>query len=387
MMMAFMGKKKFAASEVAPAQEVPEPMPVEAATDEGYAPDVGVSGEEIEQEPLAEEGAEPEVAPAPVAATPKWVKPLGATPSSVPAQQTTPPRVQTTFSPATGKVATAPAPAPKPYVESDPQVAAGHNSKNERTRAQAKLLSDVGALGRAEGGGARAGVAMLERVVDAGCDGIIGTDGAEKIYDKFRNEAAKARGKDVADAQGDASKKVQVSKLRQIIEVAVSLGEPAKGMFLMARDMHVQFMSGDDKKNLKVKSTYEALVNVAREQLKDEHKGEALNEEQIAGTMFKDTEQEEVTGLDLVKRALKSVENAMAGAKSTDSKPAREPLSHENLSEAEAHLRFVIEQLDSEFFKKEQEAEQARAAKAAEKEAKAAEKLNKAKAAPVAQAA
>ena len=260
---------------------------------------------------------------------------------------------------------------PANYVETDPTVQALSNSGNALVREKAKLLTDVGRLGRDNGNGKRSLVALVERVVEASNQGVCGTDDAERIYKKFRDEAAKSGGALAAAEQDDASMKVQVSKLRRFIEVGKGFDDPWT-IFEMARDMHTQAMACDDKKDLRVKSTYEALVSVARRQLDEERKGVPLTEEDIRDVLFKPAEdKKETTALDMVKAALKSVMHAIEGRKASGEKAAREPLHHDNLLEAEAHLKQVIADLDPEFFAEEEK----KRAEAEEKARKAAEKV------------
>ena len=224
--------------------------------------------------------------------------------------------------------------APADYVETDPAVLAGANSQNGLVRDRAKLLTDVGRLGKADGSGKASKVALAERVVEAAENGIIGTDDAERLYEKFRKASADAAGKLAADEQSKDSKDVQVSKLRRFIEVGKAFDNPWD-IFETAVDMHVQALGGDDKKLLRVHSCYESLVSVARAQLRDQAKGIKLSEDEIRKVLFKEYEEpKETTGLDLVKHALKNLEQAMNGRKAGTDRLAREPLHHDNLLEA-----------------------------------------------------
>lgn len=238
---------------------------------------------------------------------------------------------------------------------------------------KAKLVLEVKRLGKDNGSGKKSMVALAERVVEASNDGIIGTDDAEKIYEMFRKESAAAQGLLAAADQEVSSAAVGASKLRKLIEMGKGMHDDAWPVLEMGRDMHIQAMATDDKKLLKVKSTYEALISICREQLKDERKGIKLNEEDLRGVLFnEENDKGDATGLDLAKQALKTLENAERGKKATSTKPARDPLSHENLKEAILHLQVLIGEQDPAYFAKEQEAAakaQADADKAAEKAA------------------
>jgi hypothetical protein len=253
------------------------------------------------------------------------------------------------------------------YVEEDQQIAAGHNSKNAIMRDRAKAFTKVGALGRENGQGKKSLVALVELVVSLSSEGVLVPDDATKIYQKFRDEAAKSAGRYAAPEQSADSLKANASKLKQIMECGAKIMDVAD-VFSLARDMHIQALGNDDKARLKSKGTYEALVNVAREQLKDHHKGIALTEDEILEVLFnEESERKPKTALDFVKDGLVACEKARAGKKAKGDDPGRAPLDHGNLDGAIAHLLQCLAELDPEFTAK-RDAEMARASDSTQQE-------------------
>lgn len=269
--------------------------------------------------------------------------------------------------------APAAAPAPEEYKETDQSIAAGHNSSNALVQDMSKLLTAVGKLGRDNGQGKKSMVALAERVMEAAIHGIVGSDDAEKIYTKFRKESANASGFLKAAEQGNDSMQAQVSKLRRFIEMGKGLPDDAVAIIEMARDMHVQALSNDDKKYLRSKGTYDALVSVARAQLADERKGIPLDEEAVRAILLVDeADKHDTTGLDMLKTALRNIENAIAGKKASTTKPERAPIQHDNVTEAALHIRQALYELDPVWAKEQDEAAAAAAKEEEEKAAKAA---------------
>lgn len=244
------------------------------------------------------------------------------------------------------------------YVESDPRLAKGANSKNAYERDRAKVFADVGKLGRENGQGKKSLVALCEKLVQAAEGGFIVPDDAEKFYKKFRDESAKASGKFAAADQDGNSLKANVSKLRRLIIVGSMWGGFAESdgaftspwdMFEMARDMHVQSSAGEDRDLLRSKGTYETLVNVARRQLDEKQRNVVLTEEDVRQVVhLEEHDVADKTALDFVVDALIAAEKALKGKRDTPKKAGRAPLDHGNLEDAIAHLRHTIADIDPE---------------------------------------
>lgn len=286
--------------------------------------------------------------------------------------------------------------------ETDAAAVAGANSPFVKTARWNQLLLDVGKLGRDQGDGKKAIVALAERIVEAASAGVVGTDNAEQIYKRFRDEANRRSGNTVPKEQDDNSFKSQVAKMKNLILIGQGLHEQAWPVLEMARDMHVSAMQSEDKNNLKVKSTYEAILSVCRAQLDDAVKGVPLTEEAIADILFKSEATEEKTGYDLLNDAYVAMEKAREGKEAKADKPGRAPVwddylqvTHDNLGDwlRANHPSFAANEAKAaeEAARKAQTAEEKAAIKAEEKAAKdavkAEEKRLKAEAKAVAKAA
>lgn len=261
-----------------------------------------------------------------------------------------------------------------PVEEHDQVVTDMSNSANNLVRMKGLLLKDVTKLGGEKGAGDKSMIALVDRVLEASGEGVIGGNDAAEIYDRYRDAAAKKLGDFAAPDQGKGTYKAQVSKLRQIIECGKVDG--AKDVFAYARELHVQFMKSEEKGMLREKGTYSALVNVAREQLKDIHKGTPLSEDEIRGVLVKEEDDNEPdTALDVVISALKKVDLALNGRKSTESREGMDPLMDvnnpesrdEHLLEAREYLKQVIANHDPEYFNRIEAEEAAKTAEANEK--------------------
>lgn len=279
-------------------------------------------------------------------------------------------------------------PAGEPQPEHDQTVTDMSNSENNLVRQMGVFLKAVDRIGGEKGAGDKSMVSLVERVLEASSEGVIDGGDASKVYDRFRDAAAKKLGNFAAPEQAKGTYKAQVSKLRQIIECGRVEG--AKEVFEMARERHVQLMKSEDKGMLREKGTYGALVSIAREQLKDKYQVRAkdgrtpaaLTEDEILAVLIKpEDDNEPDTAFDVVVQALKKVELALEGRKETESRPAMEPLmdvnnpdsKDEHLLEAREYLKQVIANHDPEYFSKIEAEANAKKAEAEEKAKRKAE--------------
>lgn len=131
------------------------------------------------------------------------------------------------------------------------------NSKNAGGGKLDTLLEDVASQARVSKRRAMVDIAL--RVAEEAAIGAVGSQDADRIYTKFRDETT-----ETDEGQGESSRASQVSKLRKIIELGAVMGKPAKAILERVVDVHESVNKGERK----IKSTYEVLVWVAREQLK-----------------------------------------------------------------------------------------------------------------------
>lgn len=277
------------------------------------------------------------------------------------------------------------------------RAAPGSNS-DAIVKGRQAVMRDVGQLGSHVGLGSKALVALAETVCTGAVNGYLTEDHAKPIYEKFRKSAAAKAGKIAPDEQGAASQRVQESKLRSFIKLGLlndHLVENPAGdisdsvsLLLLARDMHAEAYNDDKRKPLlKTKNSYEAMLNVARAQLKEERRGVWMTEDDVAAEMFNaDTERAPKTGLDFIKAAIDAMEKAKKGKDAKDNDeggfvPGRAPVEHESVQHAIDHCWVVLRDLDPAYVAKVQreaaEAEAKAAKRAADKAAKQAEAAQK----------
>lgn len=270
---------------------------------------------------------------------------------------------------------------------------AGNNSKDLK-RDRAKVLAEARKLGTDKGNGSKSLVALALLVTQKAMDGsvvpqtTVGTTtipgDAEPIYRAFRDQAAKAAGHFAAKEQDDASLKVNVSKINAFLRLGVlaeriNPNEDDESGFLDAVDLmtramelHIQYLGGTEKKNLKVKSTYEALLTVARAQMNDEKLGgHWMHSEALSGLLLhEDSEPKVVTGLDLLKAGLEKLEYARVGKPDTEKRAGRAAIEEVELDNAIGWTLQLVAKLDPAWVAKREKDEADRQAKLAENAAK-----------------
>ena len=250
----------------------------------------------------------------------------------------------------------------------------GNNSDIIKTK-RTKLLREVHSIGEANGKGALSLVKLAEAVLAGAMDGAITPDHAKPLYEAFRKGKSKALGSFEAPEKA-ASEGVQVSKLNAIIKLGCENDKlvesdgvitNAMDLIVAVRDRHVQYARGDDSKRLKTRSTYEAMLTIARKQL-DEGKGLWFTEDQMDTYLLNEEhDKADKTALDLVKSALETLEKARDGKPDSAEKAGRAPLDHGNLDHAIGHLVQVISDLAPEYLEERNAKAKAKADKAQSK--------------------
>lgn len=240
-----------------------------------------------------------------------------------------------------------------------------------------KYMSLVGNIGREHGTGKRALLSLALTIVEGATEQIIKPDSAEAFYKKFRDSSDKkatvADGAVVSEAN-EGSMKAQVSKLRSFIKFGNEYRDDGSEIMNRAADVHTRLAADkDDRKTLKLTSTYSALVSVAREHMKDDRKGVGMTEEELRA-FFVGAETAEKTGADYIESAIKAIKQAQKGREATETKPeARDPIEHAGLDRALDELKKVLLDVDpaahAELIKAEEKANEKEAKAAAEEAA------------------
>ena len=234
----------------------------------------------------------------------------------------------------------------------------GGNSAAIMKAERAKVYAAVRKKGEDEGNGAKAQVAMAEVVITGAMNGYIVSADAKGLYDKFRTATLKAQGNFAPTPQSKESENSQVSKVNAFIKLGMvsnrllpSDGDITDALDLWRRvvDMHIQYANSQEKSSLKYPGTYAALLSVVTAQNSREG-GYWFTNDDIRGLLLKEgAGKSETTAVDLVTQALDKLEKARNGRKATDNKPSREPLEHQNLDHAIAHILHLLGDISPSF--------------------------------------
>lgn len=168
-----------------------------------------------------------------------------------------------------------------------------------------RLKRDGAMLGKAEAAGQaarpKAGLALVSLTIDS--DGRIGEEHAEVFYDAYMGEVAKAASRSplVTQTGNASSRKAQISKFRNFIKVAMLPVAVVDARDVLARAMvqHKGLLAAE----VKVKSPFDALVDVCRAQL--EQPDAPLTDEQLAAVVAK-AEGEPATNVDKLVKAYRA---------------------------------------------------------------------------------
>ena len=236
----------------------------------------------------------------------------------------------------------------------------GNVTADELARNKAKFLGDVGRIGQQDGLGKKAILNFAATIVEGAMELAIVEKDAERFYKKFRDASDKKAMLEsgvTASPPADAkSIKQQASKMLPLIKLGHAFrDEDAKATSIIARatNLHLQLMaSPDEKKLLKLKSTYPAILSIAVAQL-DEKKGfrgVPMTEDQMRSVMQGDEKVK--TGADHVLTAIKAAEKALKGREESENLPAVEPIEHDALREAITNLHEVLGDIDPDLLNK-----------------------------------
>jgi hypothetical protein len=242
----------------------------------------------------------------------------------------------------------------------------------------------VGQIGGEYGTGKKALVNLAKTVVEGAAEQVIkanakastSKDGKKKLddaatlYGRFRAGASKKAGEavdaELAANANDGSWKAQVSKLRALIKFGNEYRDDASQIVEDAIAVHTSLLGeAGSRKALKLTSTYSALVAVAREQLKEDRKGVAMNSDELR-ELFLGEEKAPKTGADLVESAMATLRRAQKGKDATDSVEGRDPVEDQGVEDAIQALRGVMSRIAPERWAEMQAAEEKAAAEASE---------------------
>lgn len=231
--------------------------------------------------------------------------------------------------------------------ETEAPAAPSNNIKGELKR----YFKEVGAIGNEHGIGKKALLGLALKIVEGAGEQIIKPEHAEDFYKKFRENSNKkavvSDGTVIVEGENAGSLKSQVSKLRAFIKFGNGYSDGATEIMDRAIVVHAGLMASPaDKKSLKLKSTYSALVAVAREQLSNEKlKGVGMSEDELR-QFFLGEEAAPKQGADYIVTAIKAIKQAQKGKDAKDEDgvltEGRAPVEHAGLERALDELRQVL---------------------------------------------
>ena len=196
---------------------------------------------------------------------------------------------------------------------------AGDNSK----KVYNAFIKRVEKFGEGAGRGEASLPAFALDAVRMAADRVIGIakpiageqDDASTAYHAFQTAKEKARGK-VYTKEG--SYEQQVSKFRQIVKVGATLFDDGVKVIDRAVELHTQAAASDaTKADMKAGTLYAFLVDVAREQNKEETKGIPLDDDAINKILFPG-DAEKKSDIERIKTAIKGLERLKNGSKGDD---------------------------------------------------------------------
>lgn len=186
------------------------------------------------------------------------------------------------------------------------------------------FFDEMTKLGRQQGLGVSSLISLAEKMTKAGSLHIIQPKDIKDAYIAFRKASNSAAGKNAEGGMDDHSITSNTGKLKLFYNVGAEHHDAGwDDMLDVAREMHVLALRGgkEVRDTLKIMATYEALVMVAREQMRSEGKGEEkffihpqlLTKDEISGILMPEGHTREKTVLDLIDDAIKAVERVAKG--------------------------------------------------------------------------
>lgn len=193
-----------------------------------------------------------------------------------------------------------------------------------REAAKQAFYAEIQRLGRAQGQGLASLISLAEKMVKAGSDRTIEPADIKEVYQKFRQSSNSAAGKNAEGGLDEHSITSNTGKLKLFYNCGAEHQYDAwDDMLVRARDMHVAALRGGEKTRdmLKITATYEALVMVAREQMRTEGKGEEkfsihpnlLTDDEIREVLMPEGHTKEKSTLDMIDDAISAIERTAKG--------------------------------------------------------------------------
>lgn len=236
-------------------------------------------------------------------------------------------------------------PEQQPEPETNPRATVGGN---DAERSRREFMKRVQKYADAAGRGEQSLPALAMDAVRMAADGIIGIekpaagqqDDATRVYTMFQQRRAHARG---AVYEKESSFTQQVSKFRQIVVLGATLFDDGVTVLQRAADLHAEAGNDEARRgDMRTGTLYAFLVDIAREQNKEERKGVPITDEEISGLLFPG-KPDKKSDIERVKAAIKALEKLRDGTKGDE---GHKPMESEYLTASIANMYELLYELD-----------------------------------------
>jgi hypothetical protein len=233
------------------------------------------------------------------------------------------------------------------------------NILNEIEKRREALLKQIREYGNAALQGENSLINLAETLVDGAVENVFTTDSGRKVksdaviaYETFRNpNAGRKNAPQRVETQSATSFQSNAKKLDNFIKLGQHYRAKGKKFFNDARDVHDAMMRDEqERKSIKLKAVYEAVLHLVRQQLKrgDATTAPIMTADEMRAALRKD-ESEPKTAIDLLADAYIAMKKAYEGGKAdlTRGIDEREALKDPTLKGVMDSLYAFVRDLDA----------------------------------------
>jgi hypothetical protein len=236
---------------------------------------------------------------------------------------------------------------------------AATNILNEIEKRREALLKQIREYGNAALQGENSLINLAETLVDGAVENVFTTDSARKVksdaviaYETFRNpNVGRKNAPQRVETQSPTSFQSNAKKLDNFIKLGQHYRAKGKKFFNDARDVHDAMMRDEqERKSIKLKAVYEAVLHLVRQQLKrgDATTAPIMTADEMREALRKD-ESAPTTAIDLLADAYIAMKKAYEGGKAdlTRGIEEREALKDPTLKQVMDDLYQFVRNLDA----------------------------------------
>lgn len=233
------------------------------------------------------------------------------------------------------------------------------NILNEIEKRRETLLKQIRDYGNAALQGENSLINLAETLVDGAVENVFTTDSGRKVksdaviaYETFRNpNAGRKNAPQRIETQSPTSFQSNAKKLDNFIKLGQHYRAKGKKFFNDAKDVHEAMMRDEqERKSIKLKATYEAVLHLVRQQLKrgDATTAPIMTSDEMRTSLRKD-EPDAKTGIDLLADAYIAMKKAHEGGKAdlTRGIEEREAIKDPRLKQVMDDLYAFVRDLDA----------------------------------------